>query len=663
MARALTLGNGNILVGLDYRGQVRDLYYPYVGQTDHVSGASGSYVHRIGVFVDGVMSWLDDPAWSVTVGDKSDSVVGRMTAINEALGVSLSSKDAVHNEHNVFLRHFTVHNDGKKEREIKFFISQQFRIDESRRGDTAMYDPRVGAIIHYKGKDTFLINATYNGEQFTEFNIGLFGIEGKEGTYHDAYDGVLEKNPIEHGSVDSVIGFTTNLAAGESADIYYWIVCADSIPAAHTLDELVIEETPERLIASTDAYWRAWLAKDERDLSMLPEDIARLYRQSLVTIRVHTDNRGGIIASSDTDMLHHGRDTYSYVWPRDGAMIARALDLVGYQDVAERFFEFIAKCQEPQGYLMHKYLTDGSLGSSWHPWLQQGKPYLPIQEDETASVLFTLWQHYEISRDLEFVESHYNSFIEPAANFLSEYIEAETGLPQASFDLWEEKYGTSTYTAASVYGGLMAATRFASLLGKENDARTFQAIAQRLQSAIITYLYDEKLQMFVKQVRHTEDGLVYDKTLDVSSFYGVVLFGVLDSDDGRVVTSLKTIERALAVQAESKGYVRYEGDTYYTMQEAGTPNPWVITTLWIAQYHIEQAQMPADLEKVLQTLKWTASHAGSGGTLAEQMHPHTREHRSASPLIWSHAEFVVTVDAYLKKLQFFTENKPAKKRA
>jgi GH15 family glucan-1,4-alpha-glucosidase len=343
-------------------------------------------------------------------------------------------------------------------------------------------------------------------------------------------------------------------------------------------------------------------------------------------------------------------------------MIARALDVVGYQDVAERFFEFAARAQEPGGYLMHKYLTDGSLGSSWHPWLIKGVPHLPIQEDETASLIFALWQHYEISRDLEFIETNYNSCIEPAAKFIADYIEPTTGLPQASFDLWEEKYGTSTYTAASVYAGLMAATRFASLLGKDNDARTYQAIAQRLQSAILEHLYDPELKMFVKQVTHTDDGLVYDKTLDVSSFYGIVLFGVLDIDDERVTTSLKTIEQKLSVQAESRGFVRYERDTYYTMQEAGSPNPWVITTLWIAQYYIERAKKPADLKPALEILEWTASHAGAGGTLAEQMHPHTREHRSAAPLIWSHAEYVLTLDSYLKKLNLFKDGGTSKNR-
>jgi len=648
MARALTIGNGNLLVGLDYRGQVRDLFFPFVGQTNHVSGASGSYVHRLGAFIDDQMYWFDDSSWTIRMGLPENGLTGGFIAEHTS-GVVIKSDDEVHNEKNVFLRKMTITNMAKETKSVKLFFSQQFRIAESRRGDTAFYDPRVGAIIHYKGKDTFLINATINSVQFTEYNIGLFGIEGKEGTYYDAYDGVLEKNSIEHGSVDSVIGLSCILKKKETAVIEYWIACGESIPEVHTLDQFVIDETPERLIRSAEAFWEAWLSQSQTDITHLSHEVQKLYRQSLLTMRVHTDNRGGIIASSDTDMLHHGRDTYSYVWPRDGALIAHAFDAVGYHEVARHFFSFIATCQEPAGYLMHKYLTDGSLGSSWHSWIQRGVPELPIQEDETASIIFALWKHYERTPDIEYIESLYNSFIEPAARFLCEYIEPVTGLPHASFDLWEEKYGTSTYTSASVYGGLMAATHFANLLGKENDARTCLAVAQRMKSAMLEYLYDPAMQCFVKQVVHTDDGLEYDRTVDASSVHGLLFFEVLEVDDEMIVQSIKTIEDRLQVHGDSHGFVRYQNDTYYTMQEAGSPNPWVITTLWMARYYIARATNLKELKQAHDLLIWTASHAGVGGTLAEQMHPHTREHKSAAPLVWSHAEFVLTVQAYVQR--------------
>lgn len=652
MARAVTIGNGNLLIGMDARGQVRDLYYPFVGEANHVSGASGSYVHRIGVYVDGQLSWLDDPRWRVSVGGEANTCIGSLFAENDELGVALSSRDAVHNEHNIFLRHFTVHNLRKETRTIKLFLAQQFRIFESRRGDTGLFDPRVNAIVHYKGDTTFLVNAVTGGQQFSEYNIGLFGIEGKEGTYRDAEDGVLSCNPIEHGSVDSVLGLTCTIPGEETQDAHYWIVAAKTIPEAHTLDELVLEETPDRLINSTEAYWKAWLEKSQIDVSRMSREIQTLYRRSLMVMRVHADNRGGIIASSDTDMLHHGRDTYSYAWPRDGAVIAHAFDRAGYRDAARRFFEFMAGLLEPAGYLMHKYRTDGMLGSSWHPWIINGEPRLPIQEDETATVLFMLWHHYEQHRDLEFIESLYNSFIEPAAEFLCEYIEPTTGLPEASFDLWEEKYGTSTYTAASVYGALQAAAKFAMTLGKDESARTYQAIASRIQTAIGTTLFDDEQGIFVKQVLHNAEGdLKYDRTLDVSSVYGLLLFEVFDIDDERISRTMAALIDRLAVHGDAEGFVRYEGDNYYKQRDAGTPNPWVICTLWVARYYIAKATTKAELEYPLSLLEWTCSHATISGVLAEQMQPHTREQLSASPLVWSHAEFVLAVEAYLEKVK------------
>ncbi|MFT5849435.1 MAG: oligosaccharide amylase [Patiriisocius sp.] len=650
MSRAVTLGNGNMLVGLDYRGQVRDLYYPFVGFSNHVSGASGSFVHRIGVYVDDTISWLDDEQWQITVGCDAETVVGTMTAVNNEIGITLSSVDIVHNEKNVFIRSFTVTNMTKDARKVKVFFSQQFRISESRRGDTGFYDPRVNAIVHYKGKHNFLVNASHDGKQFTEYNIGLFGIEGREGTYFDANDGVLEKNPIEHGSVDSVIGVEVSLNASKSADIQYWITCGETIAEAHDLNAYVLEETPKRLLLSTENYWKAWVDADERDLSLLSPELQTLYKRSLTTIRVHTDNHGGIIASSDTDMLHHGRDTYSYVWPRDAALIANSLDRTGHTDVSRRFFSFITDKLERGGYFMHKYRSDGCLGSSWHPWIIEGVPEFPIQEDETALVLHMLWKHYEIAKDLEYIESLYNPFIEKAADFMTEFVESRLGLPNNSFDLWEEKFGISTYTASSVYAALQSAAQFANILGKEEAARTYSAVAQRMQSAILEHLYDEEKGMFIKQIRAYDDkDDVRDETIDMSSFFGPVYFGVVDPHDPRVRKALQTVEDTLRVDSKTTGYVRYEGDTYYTLQDTGTPNPWVITTLWMAQYCIMAAETLQGLEQACEILQWTCAHATESGVLAEQMHPHTGEHLSTAPLTWSHAEFVITVDEYLKK--------------
>src|SRR5690606_33454666 len=142
--------------------------------------------------------------------------------------------------------------------------------------------------------------------------------------------------------------------------------------------------------------------------------------------------------------------------------------------------------------------------------------------------------------------------------------------------LWEEKFGISTYTASSVYGGLIAAAHFASLLGKDDAVRTYSAVAQRMRSSILEYLYDDDLGMFIKHIATSAfDEPVYDKTVDMSSFFGPLFFGVIDVVDERVTRSFKTIEERLRVHSQSDGYMRYEGDNYYRLHQDSIPNPWV----------------------------------------------------------------------------------------
>ena len=84
MPRSVTLGNGEILVGIDNRAQVRDFYFPYVGLENHVSG---KYRHRVGVWSDGVVYWFDDDSWHITSEICPDTFRGKTTARNKRIGL------------------------------------------------------------------------------------------------------------------------------------------------------------------------------------------------------------------------------------------------------------------------------------------------------------------------------------------------------------------------------------------------------------------------------------------------------------------------------------------------------------------------------------------------------------------------------------------------
>ena len=648
MPKAFTLGNGKILICFDKYAQVRDFYFPRVGLENHVSG---HHVHRIGIWADGSMKWFEDPSWNISMTCNIDTGTCDVTAVNNGLKVLVTLNDIIYNEENIFVRKVTVKNLQDNDREIKMFFAQQFQISESRRGDTAYYDPRCRALIHYKGSRVFLINTQYGTKSFDDYTTGLFEIEGKEGSHLDALDGQLSKNPIEHGSADSVLGMTLEISGRGSETFHYWIAAAKSISEVRELNTYVLKKTPDHLMTTTKDYWNAWVNRKNFSFHGLSDEIQHLFKQSLLIVRSHEDESGAIIASGDSDMLQHGRDTYSYMWPRDGAFAALALARAGSLSSARRFFEFCNRVISDEGYFMHKYLADGSLGSSWHPWIRDGKPELPIQEDETASVLYALWEYYRFSKDLEFIESIYSSLIESAADFLIHYTYRDTNLPYPSYDLWEEKYGVSTYTCSAVYGALMAAANFAKLLGKHGAEKRYLSSAEKIKKAIIKYLYCDDINMFCKLTQIEGNKINHDKTIDMSSFYGIFQFGVLDVFDPKMQKCIQTIEKELCLHNNITGVPRYVGDKYYRINDDAPSNPWFITTLWLAQFYIKEAKSEKDLKVVKACFDWVQKYSLPSGILSEQLNPFTGEQVSSAPLTWSHATFVTTVIDYLEKLE------------
>ena len=56
MPRDIPVGNGRLLVCFDKNYQIRDLYFPHVGQENHVSGNA----FRLGVLAGNRFSWVGE---------------------------------------------------------------------------------------------------------------------------------------------------------------------------------------------------------------------------------------------------------------------------------------------------------------------------------------------------------------------------------------------------------------------------------------------------------------------------------------------------------------------------------------------------------------------------------------------------------------------------
>ena len=640
MARPIVLSNGELHVGLNKWGFVHDFYFPYVGLENHSAGASLS--HRVGIYVDGAISWLDNGDWEITFRYPHSALIGHTLAQNNKLGVVLEFDDFVDTTVSAFMRNIHVINLRDTEREIRLFMNQAFAIGDSRSNtDTAQYLPGSNAILHYRGRRAFVISGSYDDNSFDQYTVGLFGIEGREGTYKDAEDGELSFGNVEHGRVDSTIRFTTRVAAHSSERVHYWIAAGTSTREALYIHKQIESDGLLKRLHSTADWWHKWLEPAYDVVNRIAPGHRETFIRSLMIIKSQIDKRGAIIASTDTAMLNYSRDAYGYCWPRDGALILWPLIRLGYTEEPRRFFDFCKRGLQPEGYLMHKYRADGALGSSWHPYVHDnGLIGPPIQEDETALTLFMFAQFYQKTQDERMLRDFYSSMVTPMANFLSEYVDSRTGLPRPSYDLWEEVYLTTTFTTAITYGALIAASDLATLSNDDDNAVKWRTAAEDIQTAAHKNLYNHERNAFYKGIL-VKDGEIIerDRTIDSSSLFGSFMFGLFPIDGEETNQAANSMKEAFGFSYETPGIPRYENDYYHRVSQDVIGNWWPVTTLWLAQYELEVGNN----EIAHRILDWTKDSMLSTGVIPEQINPHTGEAISVAPLTWSHAEYLATL--------------------
>ena len=647
MARPIVLSNGELHVGINRYGLVHDFYYPYVGLENHAAGKD--LRHRVGVWAEGQISWLDDGNWRISFSYPHHALIGHTIAKNDALGILLEFDDTIDVEQNALYRNIHVVNSRDEARDIRLFCHQAFVIGDRRSlTDTAQYLPDSDAILHYHGRRAFVIGgATMDGKSFDQFTTGLFGIEGREGTWRDADDGELSGCAVEHGRVDSTIRFHLPIEAHSSTRVHYWIAAGRSTRGALSIHKKVQKAGLDSRYEATAKLWRTWLEPADEWTQKLPKKRREKFLRSVMLLKSHVDARGAVIASTDSAMLNYNRDAYAYCWPRDAGYVLWPLMRLGYSEEAENFFLFAAEAVHPAGYLMHKYSADGALGSSWHPYVHtDGEIAPPIQTDETAIVVFLAAQFEQLFPERELMRELYEPMIKKMADFLANYIDPKTHLPRPSYDLWEENFMTTTYTSAVTYAGLLAAAELADKMHDSESAVRWRASAEAIMEAAPKQLYSDDKKALRKGLRPHDSDMTPDDTLDFSALYGSFMYGLFPIGDELLENSFAAFDERFNLRAVT-GAPRYEDDTYQRTNPASLGNPWIITTLWIAQY----AAQTGDYSRSEAILTWVEDRMLGTGVLSEQVNPDTLEPVSVAPLAWSHAEYVSTLLDVLQRDQ------------
>ena len=637
MGRPVVLSNGQLFVGLDESGLVHDFYYPYVGLENLTTARSSQ--HKVGIWVDGQFSWTNDGSWNIAVTFDADALISDVTMHSDALAITLRFQDFVDSEHNAFIRNIRISNEADHTRDIRLFMHQVFEISHAGRSDTALYAPDDHYIFDYKGRYCLLISGKFStGEPFDQYAVGNYAIENKAGTFMDAEDGELSGNNVEHGGVDSVLRFKQQLAAQSSCAIEYWVAAASSQNDVETIHGILRSGQAADRLHKTKQYWQTWLEPSSERLQAVPAEVREPLQKSLMVIKAHCDDRGSVLASGDSSIYNYGRDYYCYCWPRDAAYALWPLIRLGHFEEARSFFAFARDTMHPDGYLMHKYQPDRAIGSTWHPLVHNRHKELAIQEDETAAVIFMIHEYYKASNDQHFVENLYHTFIEPGANFLASFIDESTGLPHASYDLWEQVFLTTTYSTCVTIAGLEAASRLATAFDHPDEALRWKKAADGIRDHL-GGLFNAEGFFRRGQLLQANGSIECNDTLDISSLYGPYMYSGLPLDDERLRSTAQHVESTLLNRGPIGGVIRYPGDDYFLEKHQYGGNPWIVCSLWLAQYY----HAIGERTKAQDLLNWALARQLPSGILSEQFDPENGTQLGVAPLVWSHAEMVNTI--------------------
>jgi GH15 family glucan-1,4-alpha-glucosidase len=240
--------------------------------------------------------------------------------------------------------------------------------------------------------------------------------------------------------------------------------------------------------------------------------------------------------------------------------------------------------------------------------------------------------------DKSFVVHLYQTFVVPCANWMTSFVDSQTGLPHASYDLWEEKFLTSTYTTCVVIAALKTAAKLATAFERPDEAIKWSKAADGIGSNLDKLYHPEGY--FRKGFLLLDNGQIqYDDTVDISNLYGPFMYAGLDLQDHRLLGTADRVEKALLNTSPSGGVLRYEHDNYFLTRRNYKGNPWVVSTLWLAQYYATVGKR----DQASQLLDWSLAHELPSGALSEQFDPETGGPLVVTPLVWSHAELVNTL--------------------
>lgn len=462
-------------------------------------------------------------------------------------------------------------------------------------------------------------------------------------TKSNIFEGQIGDKDYVGMSTDSSISYDLNiLKPNEEKTFELYIYIDDNKNGLYGIDKTIerirkIDFKTEQ--ENTKKYWQKYLkSHDGLNLNLTDnlrnKKIEEIYDRTILLYPLLTNGEtGGISAAVEVDEKLTKCGRYTYCWPRDAVFITNAMDILNMKKEVEKFYKVFCKnTQSRNGMWEQRFFTDGKLAPCWG-----------YQIDETASVVYGVYNHYLKTMDKKFLKDNLK-MTEKAIKFLQKYVtdvlEKENKM-HVSYDLWEMYEGVHLYSMASIYSAFDAMINIYEELKEEftknrvkqenvnKEKETLRKELVKLKEYCLKNFYDETKKSFVRNLE--------DKKIDISILGAVTPFKMLTAKEKKV---LNTVERInMTLRTYTGGYQRFEKDHYMG------GNPWVIANLWMANYYLETGEN----KKARECFDFVLQTAGKHGYLAEQIDNSTMSPAWIIGLGWSHAMFIITVQKMLEK--------------
>ena len=619
------IGNQNILASFTKQGEMLRLLYPTRDYKQMVD------FFRVGLKInDSRLVYLHDDINNIYMQQyEEDTTILNTEILNTYFNLKVLQTDYASIKENVLVKKYKFTNENTIDLNLNFLVHSSLTSTPENRVSGMC---RNDALIQYNHEHML---CTFSKEKLLSSQINNSKANIEDGKIWDKdYVGMSENSSISYD-----LG---TLKPNETREFELYIFIEDSKIGLNNLEKTIdrIRKIDFRTeYEAVKKYWKKYV-KDhnglELDLAETPKNrkIKQIYTRTILLYSLLVNHEtGGISAAVEVDENLQQCGGYQYCWPRDAVFITTAMDILKMKKEVEKFYKsFCKNTQSRNGMWEQRFFTDGRLAPCWG-----------YQIDETASVIIGVYNHYKVIEDKKFLKDNLK-MCEKAITFLKKYVEdvfQETNKCGISYDLWEEYEGVNLYAVSSIFASFNAMIKIYEELKEEftknrvkqenvnKEKETLRNLSVTLREYILKNFYDENKKSLVRNLE--------DKTLDISILGTVIPFELFSPKDKKI---LNTVERInMTLRTYTGGYKRFETDTYREGK------PWIIATLWIAEYYLEIGEKQKAKECFDFVIKTSTEH----GFLAEQINNSTMQPDWVIGLGWSHAMFIETLKKMIEK--------------